>query len=215
MVSLFNLILATFNTLTTVVFSMLFFNIFFDKKITSCNHVVSIFVYYIWQVILIFNALNMLIVLIVNTILILWLSISKYEGNKYLKTGYSFLLVLIFALSELSVAYILYLLFSENHSEYVGLLVSKILSLLIIYMLRYFMKNDTKDPYINQYSWILIVSPVLSLGLINILFYYGLSAFNDTDVILAIVLTIMIIFTNLAILKIYQLLVVAFNNRKK
>lgn len=219
MVSINDVLLIIMNIIFIVIVPKKFYDIFFTYKNDKGNkekYFILIFLMSFWQIYMVCNKDIMDIALLVNTILLCIFVVVLYEGNFYVKLGFSFLFIALCTLMEYIVWYLFMFLKIETPLfMFYGSLLSKILTYILILLLKHLSEKNPITVYRKEYSWLVLLFPSISLFITVLVLSSDIKQRINIDFQTSIVIVVILIISNILILKVYQLLIKSIEDREK
>lgn len=196
------------NILYTFIAPILFFDIFLVQKSKKRAYAVPIILFAIWQCIVLMHVLSTAVIICVNILFLAVIASVLYEGNIFVKVAFAVLFTTVGVLIEFFVGYVFILLSLplENASIF-GLIISKILSIGMFFVFKYMRDRSNILSYSKKYSIVILIVPIISLILMYVVFTNNLQGAKEVDISLSLLLVGILIFTNIIVLKVYQLLI--------
>lgn len=192
-------------TLLAVFILFLYFGIFLERKRTQFINMVAIIIYIVWQTV----GVNMVIIpmytrLLITIILVLMICESCYIGKLLIKVIITLLISAIWTLMEFLVGYV-FILCDLNYIilQLSGAFLSKILTLILVTVLRRFFKNKSIHRLPIKYSIILLFIPVGSLYLIYNIFEISINHTEHGTIKFSIVGLLIILAINITVFYLY------------
>lgn len=205
---IYNILLKFFTVFLSILILKIYFGIFFEKR--NKNYICYIFwlIYIVWQIIV--ENINMLpayMNIVISIIFVSLLCINSYCGSLLQKIVFSVLINAIWMLAEFLVGYI-FILYGIDYMipRSLGSILSKIITLLIIVLLRKFFKNENIKSLSNKYNALLLLIPIGSMFVIYNVFMLSIEQNNRKYVNESVTSLIIVLIINIIIFKLYLLL---------
>lgn len=203
------------NILINIVFTLVSAQIFLDlflvqKQVKNYRWIPTIMIC-LWQILIALYPYSLATNLTLSIILITFFAVCVYEGNTVLKCSFSILYITVWILVQF-----IFMVVDIDvlHLTLYGSITSKILTVILIMLFRYMKRTSRITKYTNRYIWIILVTPVTSLLITYVIFNYNLNDITTVDLRLSAVLVAILVFTNVVVLKVYQLLIREFEIKR-
>lgn len=208
----------TINMAFSIFSAHLFLDLFFEGKKWKTSYFVSILVICCWQIMVAMAVIKLQVTIFLSIIAISIFAIQRYYGNFFVKISFAVLYTTIWILIEFLIGYI-FLILGINISSHMftGSVISKSLTILLIWLFRHLKSLTRITEYTKKYSWVITVTPVISLILMALVFSRNLNynGLNQSELNLSFLMVGILIFTNIIVLKTYQLLINEFEIKEQ
>lgn len=160
--------------LLSVMILRIYFGIFFEQSKRKISSKICWIIYIIWQILISqINILPSYLNIVVSVLLVSMICISSYNGTFLQRIVFSVLINAIWMLAELMVGYVfisigIHIYYSLP--QFYGSLLSKLLTLLLMIVLKKFFKNENIRHLSNKYNIIFLMIPVGSMFVVYNIF---------------------------------------------
>ena len=190
----------------TIVILKIYFGTFFEKSIRSIRSIICWCVYFAWQIFIgSSNILPAHINIVISVLLVSIVCMSSYEGALLQKIVFSLLINAIWMLMEFLVGY-MFVLYGINYMlpQLMGSLLSKTLTLILIFILRIFFQSEDIRSLSNKYNIVLLLLPIGSMYVMYNLFMLSVDMNNKLYINEAVTSSFIIFFINIIMFVLYS-----------
>lgn len=160
----------------------LYYSIFFEKKKRKFSRELFWLIYVVWQFMISKeNILPAYINVLISITCVILICVTSYQGNIWQKIVFSVLINAIWMLIELLIGYIFLLSGLKIYystSQYLGSILSKAVTLLLIILLKMFFKNENIINLSKKSNIVLLLIPVGSMFVVYNIFVLSLYVEN-------------------------------------
>ena len=213
MISLFEVVLEILSYLIQAAFSVLilkiYFSIFFVKAPSNLLDKIVWGIYLAWQVIVQKeNVFPFYVNIFISVFLANTICCILYEGNFPVKCIFSFLINAIWMLAEVLIGYI-FILCGIDYMipRFWGALISKILTLILIVILRRYFHEESIRSLPQGCSVALLLMPIGSMYIIYNIFSLSVFEMNQYKISTSVVSSIVLLVVNIIVFKLYASMV--------
>lgn len=189
----------------SIIILRIYFSIFFEKAdISIWNRFVWV-LYFIWQVLIGgYISLPAYVNVIISVLIASIICISTYKGAVLQKTVFSVLIITIWVLIEFFVGYI-FTLIGVNYEvpQHLGSVFSKVLTLILILILKKYFQNENIKNLPNVYNIVLLMIPIGSMYIVYNIFMLSVNVGNKKYVNSSLLSSVMILLLNIIVFKLY------------
>lgn len=190
----------------SVIILKVYFGVFFEKNRTKIWNNVLWMSYIIWQLIVSrANLFPAYVNVFISIILVGMICISSYTGNFLQKLVFSVLINALWMLIEFLVGYMFILRGINIYNlipQFLGSLISKLLTLLLIVGLRGFLKNENIRNLPKKYNMALLLIPIGSMFVVYNIFSLSFDV-NNKHIRSSLTSSLLILLINIVIFKLY------------
>lgn len=192
-----------------VIFAILilktYFGIFFHEKGNKILSMVCWGMYFIWQIAIIkIVFLPAYANVIISISLVSMIAISSYRGKLLQKIVFSVLINTIWMLIEFLVGYTFVLCGIDYMiPQLLGSLLSKLLTLFLIFGLKQFFQSENVKNLSNKYNIVLLMIPIGSMYVIYNIFMLSVELNNKQSIKKSITSSIMVLVVNIIVFELY------------
>lgn len=193
--------------LLSVMILRIYFGIFFEQSKRKISSKICWIIYIIWQILISqINILPSYLNIVVSVLLVSMICISSYNGTFLQRIVFSVLINAIWMLAELMVGYVfisigIHIYYSLP--QFYGSLLSKLLTLLLMIVLKKFFKNENIRHLSNKYNIIFLMIPVGSMFVVYNIFILSSSISGNQHIRESLTSSLLILLINIIIFKLY------------
>lgn len=193
-------------TFLSVIILKIYFESFFEPRKRNIGSKTVWLIYIIWQIIISrINILPSYVNIIISLILVSLIGLSSYEAGVLQQIVFSVIINAIWMLAELIVGYIF--ISSGIHiyysiPQFVGSVLSKLLTLILMIVLKSFFKNENVKNLSNKYNIIFLMIPIGSMYVVYNIFILN-SVANNHHIKESLTSSLLILVINTIIFKLY------------
>lgn len=190
----------------TIIILKIYFGTFFEQRNRSIQGVIAWGAYFAWQVFIgNINILPAYINVMISVLLVSIVCINSYEGVLLQKIVFSLLINAIWMLMEFLVGY-MFVLYGINYMmpQLTGALLSKTLTLVLIFILRIFFRSENIRSLSNKYNIVLLLLPIGSMYVVYNIFMLSADMNNKQYIHKAVTSSLIVLFINIIMFSLYS-----------
>lgn len=190
----------------TIIILKIYFGTFFEKRNRSIQGIIAWGAYFAWQVFIgNINILPAYINVMISVLLVSIVCINSYEGVLLQKIVFSLLINAIWMLMEFLVGY-MFVLYGINYMmpQLTGALLSKTLTLVLIFILRIFFRSENIRSLSNKYNIVLLLLPIGSMYVVYNIFMLSADMNNKQYIHKAVTSSLIVLFINIIMFSLYS-----------
>lgn len=190
----------------TIIILKIYFGTFFEQRNRSIQGVIAWGAYFAWQVFIgNINILPAYINVMISVLLVSIVCINSYEGVLLQKIVFSLLINAIWMLMEFLVGY-MFVLYGINYMmpQLTGALLSKALTLVLIFILRRFFHSENIRSLSNKYNIVLLLLPIGSMYVVYNIFMLSSDMNNKQYIHVAVTSSLIVLFINILMFSLYS-----------
>lgn len=185
---MFELVIELFAEIMIIFLSVMilkiYFEIFFERSQRKISSKIFWMKYIIWQIIISqINVLPSYVNILISIVLASLICLSSYEAGALQQIVFSVIINAIWMLAELMVGYVFIssgIDIYYSFPQFIGSLLSKFLTLLLMIVLKKFFKNENVKNLSNKYNIIFLMIPIGSMYVVYNIFILS-SAMNNNQ----------------------------------
>lgn len=211
----FNFFVNIFTVAVAIIILKLYFSIFFEKQKVHQHNPLFWIIYIIWQLFFMnCTSIPSSFKLILNIILVFFICTYHFTGNIFSKIVVSILICSIWTIQEFLIgAFFLLINLNITNLNFIGSVLSKILTLFLVVVLRQFFLNEKVQNIPSKYYILITLIPAGSLYIMYNIFYLCGQSDQKSVFGISIISFLIILAMNLVIFKVYILLAQEFEIR--
>lgn len=211
----FNFFVNIFTVVIAIIILKLYFSIFFEKQKTHEHNPLFWIIYIIWQLFFMnCTSISFSFKLVLNIILVFFICTYHFTGNIFSKIVVSALICSIWTIQEFLIgSFFLLINLNTTNLGIIGSISSKVLTLLLVVILRKFFLNEKIRNIPSKYYILITLIPAGSLYIMYNIFYLCGQSNQKTAFGISIISFLIILVMNLVIFKVYLLLSKEFETK--
>lgn len=208
----FNFFVNIITIFIAIIILKIYFSIFFEKQKAHEYNPFFWIIYLIWQLFFMNCAsISSSFKLTLNIILVIFICLYYFIGNIFSKIIVSVLICSIWTIQEFLIgAFFLLINLNIINLSFVGSVLSKVLTLLLVIILRQFFSNEKVQNIPSKYYILITLIPAGSLYIMYNIFYLCGQSNQKSVLGISIISFLIILVMNLVIFKVYILLAQEF-----
>lgn len=190
----------------TIVILKIYFGTFFEKSNRSVKSIISWGMYLAWQMFIgNINILPAYINVMISGLLVSIVCMNSYKGVLLQKIVFSLLINAIWMLMEFLVGYV-FVFYGVNYMmpQLTGSLLSKTLTLVLIFILRIFFHSENIKSLSNKYNIVLLLLPIGSMYVVYNIFMLNVDMNNKQYINEAVISSLIVLFINIIMFSLYS-----------
>ena len=193
--------------LLSVMILKIYFETFFKQSKRKVMGTITWLIYIIWQIIVSqINVLPSYLNILISILLVSLICLSSYEAGFLQQIVFSVIINAIWMLAELMVGYIF--ISSGIHiyyslPQFLGSVLSKLLTLILMVVLKKFFKNENVKNLSNKYNIIFLLIPIGSMYVVYNIFILSSAVNNNLHIRESLTSSLLILVINIVIFKLY------------
>ena len=191
----------------SVMILKIYFEIFFERSQRKISSKIFWMIYIIWQIIISqINVLPSYVNILISIVLASLICLSSYEAGALQQIVFSVIINAIWMLAELMVGYVFIssgIDIYYSFPQFIGSLLSKFLTLLLMIVLKKFFKNENVKNLSNKYNIIFLMIPIGSMYVVYNIFILSSAMNNNQHIKESLTSSLLILVINIIIFKLY------------
>lgn len=208
---MFELVIELFAEIMIIFLSVMilkiYFEIFFERSQRKISSKIFWMIYIIWQIIISqINVLPSYVNILISILLASLICLSSYEAGALQQIVFSVIINAIWMLAELMVGYVFIssgIDIYYSFPQFIGSLLSKFLTLLLMIVLKKFFKNENVKNLSNKYNIIFLMIPIGSMYVVYNIFILSSAMNNNQHIKESLTSSLLILVINIIIFKLY------------